>query len=172
MTKQKLYSSDFSLEKKTSISQNELEKVYQITSQNMAEIGLEVNDESKEIFTKSMQQNFGDKNFVFFMFYHHSQICGWASVYKKTDNLYLSDIELAPSVKGTRLLAFVLASFAKEKEFASFDKFTFYINKKNTMSNKTFSHLGGEIVEEKPNGFIYMLTREKLVEFTEKLRLT
>ena len=46
MSKQKLYSSNFSLEKKNTISQRELEKIYKITSQNMAEIGLEVNDES------------------------------------------------------------------------------------------------------------------------------
>lgn len=172
MSKQKLYSSAFSLEKKDNLLKDELEKVYKITAQNMAEIGLDVNDESKEIFTKSMLQNFNDDNFVFFMFYHQNEICGWASVYKKQDCLYLSDIELLPSVKGTRLLAFVLASFAKEKEFFCFDKFTFYINKKNNMSNKTFSHLGGEIIEEKPNGNVYMLTREKLVNFIKKLRLT
>ena len=46
MSKQKLYSSNFSLKKKNTISQQELEKVYKITSQNMAEIGLEVNDKS------------------------------------------------------------------------------------------------------------------------------
>ena len=128
MSKQKLYSSNFSLEKKSTISQQELEKVYKITSQNMAEIGLEVNDESKEVFAKSMQQNFDDKNFVFFMFYNKNEICGWASIYKKQDSLYLSDIELEPSAKGSRLLAFVLASLAKANEFELFENFTFYIN--------------------------------------------
>ena len=172
MMKQKLFSSCFSIEKKDNLSQDELDKVYQITAQNMAGIGLEVNNESKGIFTKAMQQNFQDTNFVFFMFYHHNNICGWGSVYKKVDSLYLSDIELSPSVKGSRLLSFVLASLTKEKEFEMFENFTFYINKKNSMSNKTFSHLGGEIIEEKANGFIYKITRQKLINFLQKLRLT
>lgn len=172
MTKQKLCRGVFSVMKKTALSDEELETVYFITAQNMAGIGLEVTNDSKAIFFDSMRKNFEDKNFVFFMFYKGESICGWSSVYKKQDNLYLSDIELIPQVKGTRLLASVLQYFVSAKEFENYSKFTFYINKKNRMSNKTFSHLGGEIIEEKQNGYLYLLTREKATNYLQKLRLT
>lgn len=168
MEKQLLSKNGYAICKKRILNEEELEKVYQITSSNMAEIGFEIREEDREIFKNSMRKNFEDENFVFFLLHKNENICGWLSLYIKPEGIFFSEIEFAPAEKGTRLLVRTLLHLLSQKEFERYENITFYINKKNKMSNKTFSHLGGKIVEEKPNGYVYLLPREVAMQALQK----
>lgn len=155
--------------RKLILNEKDTKLCYEIIKNNMIEIGVKVIPQDYIIWQSALNRNITNfKNFYFFLIKQGEEIVGFVEIKKCQDYLYLSEIQLAPKVKQTKVILYTLKFLFENQSFNNFDTIYFHINKSNKMSHKTFTHLGGEIVEELKINNKYKITREKVENYLNK----
>ena len=157
--------------RKTNLTDIEINLIYNILKENMLTLGFCISNEDEKIWLSNLLNNLQNQNFYCYIIYDNEQIIGFIEAVKANNKLILSELEFDSNHKKTRLILNVICFLATTKDFAEFDELYFNINKKNINSNKTFSHLGCEIVEERKNCFLYKLKRTNVDDYLKKIKI-
>lgn len=160
----------FKIVRISELSQNELDLSFEIIKNNMIELGYAVSEKDKEIWCINLKKHFFNNQFYFYLVLLNSEIVGFVELIDNKEYLFLSEIQLSTKVKQTRVLLYILQYLFECEEFKKFDSLYFTILKINKMSNKTFVHLGGELVEELKTKNRYKITREKVANYLKKFK--
>ena len=159
------YFNEFQLVEKTTVSHKELNKLYEIESYNMKCLGLTVRDNDKILWQKTMLTNLKEPNFKLFIVYLNGDICAFATLFIKDEQLWVSEIELSEKSKYTKIIFKLLATLASYVSLSKFACAFFKINKNNRISHKTFSHLGAKIIKENEKSYTYCIKRTDLQNY-------
>lgn len=154
--------------RKKSLNEEEFEKTFEILKPNLEQIGVKVTPEDKISWAENMKKNLENDQFYFYFLYYDDEIVGYSMLYRYPDYLFLSEIQLHEKVKQTRAILYILQFLFAFHDFQNDDCLYFNILKSNRISNKTFSHLGGELIEEKETKNRYLIKREKVEKYLNK----
>lgn len=160
----------FCLIKKLSLSSMELDRVYDIISSNMKNIGISVFDEDKLPWCNRLINQLGQKNHYFYIAYLDGKICGFVELSEIDKKLFVSEFELADWCKGTKVIFYIIKALVTCSDLSQFDKIYFKINKTNLLSTKTFSHLGATKYTENEKSTGFVLNRDNLACFINKFK--
>ena len=160
---------EYGILRKTYLNKFEIESAFDIVKNNIINLGIDVSEKDREIWISSLNNNLSNKDFYFYLLYNDGKIAGFMEMIKSNGKLTLSEIQLNDSLKRTRILPFLINYILNEKAFSEFDELYFSIKKVNNASNATFSHLGGEIVEDRGKNWLYRISREKVSKYMKKM---
>ncbi len=158
-----LFNIETKIVRKKSLNENEMSQLFDIVSSNMAQIGFKIKNDDKKIWSENLSELLKSPDFFLYVVYKNSKIAGFVELCVQNNELILSEIELSQNYKNSHILLTILQCLSQEKEFLIYDHVKFHINKNNSKSIKTFTHLGAVPIKEQPN--IYTLSREKLENY-------
>lgn len=159
----------YNILRKTYLSPNSLNEVFEIIKQNMIKIGFNPTNEDKSTWINNLKKELLNENFYFYVIYNNGEICGFIEAIEQCNQLIISEIQFNSLVKASKLILYVINFILKEPSFSKYNKAYFNINKNNAISNKTFKHLGATIVAEKEQSFKYEITRNKVDNYVKSL---
>lgn len=155
----------FKIVEKKILSDSDLNMMFEILKPNLIKLGYtNISDSEKEIW----KSNHNQSNNFYFWIYADDNFVGYFELCVNENKLFLSEIQLCGNVKQTKTILYVIKFLTELDYFKDFDKIYFSINKTNSLSNKTFSHLGGKIVRETEKKNIYELSRDKIEQYLSK----
>lgn len=160
----------FRIIKKLSLSQMEIDQVYDIISSNMKNIGISVSDADKLTWCNRLLNQLRVQNHYFYIAYLDGNICGFVELSKIDKKLFVSEFELADWCKGTKVIFYIIKVLVTCSDLSQFDKIYFKINKTNLLSTKTFSHLGATKYTENEKSTGFVLNRDDLACFINKFK--
>ena len=149
----------------------ELEQAFNIIKPNMINLGFNVSDNDKAFWCKNIKDNLENSNFYFYLVYLNGEIVGFAEVVYENDSFIISEVQLKDKVKRTKIILEIIKYLLNSLELSNADEAYFSILKNNTMSNKTFSHLGAKIVSENDRKFKYVIKRDCVNSYISKFKL-
>lgn len=156
------------ISKVTNVGQQDLDKTFDIIQNNMQKLDWTVNENDKMLWQDSFKNMLMKQNFSVYFVFKKDELCAFFELEQLGNELILHEIQLNDNVKHTFVLLNILQFLLSNKDFEKYKTIKFSILKNNDMSNKTFTHLGGEKVKETENKFYYLLTREKAEKFLTK----
>ena len=165
------YIKGYSILRKTYLSKTEGQLAFKIIKDNMIDLGYNITNSDKKIWLGNLNKNLLNPDFYFYLVYKDGKIVSFVELVKNKDKLTLSEIQINQNNKKTRLLLYIIHSLIANKELLGFDEVFFNINKNNDMSRKTFTHLGGEIVEEHERSCLYKISRKKIENYLSLLTI-
>lgn len=148
---------------------NELEQIFNIIKLNMINLGFNVSDHDKIFWCKNIENYLENPNFYFYLIYLDGEIVGFIEIVNENNCFIISEIQLNDKVKHTKIILEIIKYLLKCPEFADVNEMNFSILKHNTLSNKTFSHLGGKIVSENDKKYKYTIHRSCIDNYVSKL---
>lgn len=151
------------------ISTDDLNTCFEIIKHNMQQLGFKISEQDKIVWQQSVFKMLTNEN-VYFYLLKKDNILGFVEFVNNNGNLTLCEIQLSPQTKQTFVLLDALLYFEACEEFMKFDKVEFSILKNNSMSNKTFTHLGGKLTSQTEKKNLYILTRKQLEEYLNKFK--
>ncbi len=143
--------------------------LYEIIKNNMANIGFDVSEQDKNGWTNNLKEHFKKDDFYFYVIYNSGDICGFIEIVEYENKLIVSEVQLDNTVKGSRLIVEVIDFILTNPSFSKYNNCYFSINKNNTMSKNTFTHLGAKFYREKGNKVKYGISRIEVEKYLEKL---
>ena len=155
--------------RKRTLSQEEYLKLFNIVSKNVMQRGGIVSNKDFNNWKNNINQLLLNEDCYFYILYNNENIVGFVELLRKDNVMHLSEIELCDQVKGTKILFKILSYLVDSKDFEDDELIQFSINKNNDMSNKTFRHLGGKLIDEKPNHYIYTITKSQVINYLNNL---
>lgn len=155
--------------RKSYLNDYELEQAFNIIKSNMIKLGFNVTDKDKIIWCNNVKKLLESDDFYFYLVYLNGEIVGFSTVVKENNSFILSEVQLADKVKQTRIILEIIEYLLKAPELKDENKIYFSILKNNDMSNKTFSHLGGQIVSENERKYKYVIQRKSVENYINKL---
>ena len=161
--------SNFEFIRKKDITSDEVEKFYGIISSNMKAIGLIVNDDLKQLWVTNLLSSIKKENEFYYVIYKDSNIIGYIEVFKDLDKTHISEVELDNKFKQTKLILEIIRFLISNQDFSNEIEFYYSVNKKNSLSFKTFEHLVWEKIGESTNQFKYKINRKKVENYLQKL---
>ena len=157
--------------RKQYLNDYELEQAFNIIKPNMINLGFNVSDKDKEFWCKNIKDNLENSNFYFYLVYLNGEIVGFVEVVDEKDSFIISEVQLADKVKHTKMILEIIKYLLNNSELSNVNEVSFSILKNNTMSNKTFSHLGGKIISENDRKFKYVIKRDLVNSYISKFKL-
>lgn len=154
--------------RKNYLSEYELDMAFNIIKSNMIGLGFEVSEEDKRFWCKNIQDNLQLSNFYFYLVYLNGEIVGFIEFVNKNNSFIISEIQLSDKAKHTKIILEIIKYLLNCEELSKVNDIYFSILKNNKMSNKTFSHLGGEIIDENDKKFKYIISRDKVKSYMDK----
>ncbi len=158
----------FRIIKKLSLSQIEIDQVYEIISSNMKKLGILVSDADKLTWCNRLLNQLRVQNHYFYIAYLNGKICGFVELSEIDRKLYVSEFELSDWCKGTKVIIYIIKALVECSDLSQYDKIHFKINKTNLLSTKTFSHLGATKYMENERSASFILNRDVSVDFINK----
>ncbi len=156
--------------KKSFLSENELNFAFNIIKDNMTKLGFDVSDKDKEMWCGNIKQNLYKEDFYFYLVYINGKVEGFIEIVNSNGIFIVSEVQLSNQSKGTRAILEIIKFLYNNKEFENVEEFQFSILKHNNMSNKTFAHLGGEIISESERKFRYKISRNNVKQYLNNLK--
>lgn len=160
---------NFSISRKSFLSQDELAKMFEIIKPNMIMLGVPVTQKDYDTWSASLEKHLENHFYYFYIVSVKDITCGFVSLIDNNGKLTLCELQLNEKAKGTRVLINILYYLFNCKELQSFNNIEFSILKQNDMSNKTFSHLGGKLTHQTANKNYYTITRQNINDYFNKL---
>lgn len=154
--------------RKKHLTEEEYKELFAIIKPNMERLNVSVTEKDYSVWVNNLRKLLVNPEYYFYILYLEDSICGLVSLIRNDDKLTLCEIQLNDRVKQTRMIINVLRYLYKAKEFTGDNCVYFSIKKNNSISNHTFTHLGGELIDETDNNYKYKLTREKMGEYLSK----
>lgn len=161
---------NFSMIRVKNLNTKKLNSLFEIIKVNMTNLGFNVSDNDKEIWCNNIKHNLTNNNFYLFVVSFKGCVCGFVEAVIEKECLFVSEVQLNNFAKQTRTILYIIQSLLLYKEFLNKEEVYFSILKHNKMSNKTFSHLGGEIVGENEKKYKYKITRELVNKWLSKIK--
>lgn len=155
--------------RKRHLASKEFDTLFDIISNNMQKLGFHINNNDKLVWINNLKQNLRNDNFYMYLIYFNGEICGFIELVESENDLVVSEIQFNPLVKGSKLILHVINFVLNNPKFTKYTSAKFSINKNNTISNRTFTHLGGEICDEKGNSYTYKIERIKVQKYLDNL---
>ena len=156
--------------KKQHLTDRELKQAFNIIKCNMTNLGFNVSEKNKEVWCNSIKNNIVSSNFYFYLVYLNGEIVGFVELAKLNEIFIVSEVQLADKVKRTKIILNIIKFLFECPELANENEVYFSILKNNNMSNKTFSHLGGEIISENEKKYKYSIKRDLVHKYITKLK--
>lgn len=154
--------------RKLHLNDQELIKAFNIIKSNMEELGVNVSEEDKTNWWKNITDYLNDPTFYFYLVYLNGEIVGFVEIVNKENTCIISEVQLNNKAKHTRIILDIITHLFNCEEFSKVYEMSFYILKQNSMSNKTFSHLGGKIVSENDRKYEYIISRDSVNSYLSK----
>lgn len=154
-----------------SISQKELVACFQIIKNNLPSEGIILQPGDEKLWKTNFLSNLKKDNFLTVLIFDGPSICGYFTL-SLEERLYLCEIQFNERVKKTRLILKTLLYVFNMKEISNYQQIYFNIKKSNTTSNKTFSHLGGQIVSSSTGSSLYVLERNVVKAYLARLNIS
>lgn len=151
------------------LSAEQLQDCFEIIKNNLQFEGIVFHAQDEDIWKNNILQGLQNKSNTFVIIKQSDKICGFISLTEQ-DKLYLSEIQFAPSVKGTKLILSALMFIKSLKIVSKYNEIYFYINNANSQSIKTFTHLGAQLIGSKNNSNLYVLSRSALKNFLSRFK--
>ena len=136
----------------------------------MTKLGFDVSDKDKEMWCGNIKQNLYKEDFYFYLVYINGKVEGFIEIVNSNGIFIVSEVQLSNQSKGTRAILEIIKFLYNNKEFENVEEFQFSILKHNNMSNKTFAHLGGEIISESERKFRYKISRNNVKQYLNNLK--
>lgn len=156
--------------RKHSLADYELEHAFSIIKSNMINLGFNVSKKDKEFWCDNLKNNLEKENFYFYLVYLDGEIVGFIELTNADNSFIVSEIQLDDKVKHTKIILEIIKYLLNSPELAHQNEVYFSILKNNSISNKTFSHLGGEIIFENEKKYKYIIKRELVESFISRLK--
>lgn len=156
--------------RKSYIDENELEQSFNIIKSNMIRLGFNVTEKDKITWCDNIKKYLESDDFYFYLVYLNGEIVGFCTVVKENNAFTVSEIQLADKVKRTRIILEIIEYLLKAPELKNENEIYFSILKNNEMSNKTFSHLGGQIISENERKNKYVVKRNSVESYINNLK--
>ncbi len=158
------------MERKTTLSESEINEFYNIIKSNMEQIGVKVTNEDKTIWCSNLREILKDKNYYFYEIVVKNKVEGFVSVILKNGIYKVGEVQLSEKIKHTRVILNIIKYLFSCSELKNAQEIQFTILKQNNMSNKTFTHLGGELIKSNDIKNYYSLSRDAVKKYLEKLK--
>ena len=155
----KVYVMKYNILRKTNLTIIETEVLFDIIKDNLLSLEYKISNNDKELWIENLKNSLQKEKFYLYLVYKEEKIVGFVEITEENNKLTLSEIQIDNYNKKTRILLDIINFLLTRKDFLTFDEMAFYINKQNAMSNKTFSHLGGQIIEERQKSYLYKIKR-------------
>lgn len=160
---------DYTFLRKNHLSNKITDILFEIIKNNMIKIGFNISDNDKSFWIDNLKRELQNKNFYLYIIYNNGEICGFIEAVESNNQLIISEIQFNDIVKGSKLILHTINFILHNSQFDKFDKAYFSINKNNTMSNKTFAHLGAKIVLEKEKSCKYEILKSDVEKYIQSL---
>lgn len=157
--------------KKKCLTKTELNSAFDIIKNNMIELGFNVTDEDEVTWKENLNLNIRKSHFLLFLIYNQSKIVGFIELSLLNSIPFLAELQFSASVKRTRIILYVINFLLNLKELKSAKSIEFSILKTNSISNKTFSHLGGKVILDTEKKYKYSITKNAVKQYLSKFNL-
>lgn len=147
-----------------------IKRMLEITKENMSQIGLIVDKDSCDQWISNTRKNVKDKNYKYNLILNNGILDGFFQLFFDGQKWFLSEIQFSPNIKKNRAILNFLFNLIEYKELKSYNEIYFYINKQNSMSINTFSHLNPVIVLEKEKTIQYKISRKDAENYLKKFK--
>ena len=154
-----------------SISKKELAACFQIIKNNLPSEGIILQPGDEKLWKDNFVSNVDKDNFITVLIYRHGSVCGFFTLLME-EKLYLCEIQFDESVKNTRLILETLLFLFNLDKISNYEKIYFNIKRSNFISNKTFSHLGGQVVSTATGSLQYVLDRSTVQSYLNRLKFS
>lgn len=161
--------SGFRMLRKLSLTEEELDALCEIETENMKNLGMEINKQDKILWQQNMKNNLENKDFLCFVGYLDGKICCFVTFLINNNKLWVSEFELNSKVQNTKIIYKVIKHLCDTIDDLNFENLYFKINKTNYKSSSTFSHIGATIQKENEKSFTYELKKEDIVSLVNRL---
>lgn len=155
--------------RKRHLTIKQFEILFDIVSSNMQKIGFQICDDDKLIWINGLKQHLSDGGFFLYLIYKNGKICGFIELTQSENRLIISEIQFCPAVQHSRLIIYAIMFMLNNKQLFTYNVAYFSINKNNNMSNKTFAHLGGEVIDSKGVTLQYKIELSRVQRYVDKL---
>lgn len=162
---------NFNFVKIQSLSEKELDACFQIIKNNLPAEGIILQPSDEKLWKTNFLSNLKKDNFLTVLIFDGLSICGFFTL-SLEERLYLCEIQFSENVKNTRLILKTLLYVFNMKEVSNYQQIYFNIKKSNIISNKTFSHLGGQIVSSSTGSSLYVLERDAVKAYLARLNIS
>lgn len=153
----------------TTLDTTKIDIAFNIIKNNMMDMGYNVSTNDKKLWFTSLNNNLQNKDYHFYLIYKNEIIIGFLASIIDNGRLTISEIQLDNKNKHTWVIIYIIKYILNAPEYAKVYELFFNINKNNIMSNKTFSHLGGIIVEERQKSYLYKIKRNDVQNYLKSL---
>lgn len=103
-------------------------------------------------------------NYYVILYLENNQVIGFLNFCINNNKLWISEIQIKNEYKNKGILKKLIKKFVTLKQAKNFNSVIIYINKKNNLSKKVFSHIGFKLVKES----IYSIDLLKLIKWVNK----
>lgn len=155
--------------RKTYLNDHELECAFNIIKTNMINLGFNVSPEDKIIWCENVKNNIQNPNFYFYLVYLNDKIVGFVEIVNMNNHFSVCEVELNENAKHTKVILNIIKYILNCPEFPNVNEMEFSILKHNTISNKTFAHLGGKIIKESDKKYNYIINRSFVNNYLSRL---
>lgn len=159
----------FSIIRKKYLSTKSFDVLFEIVKENMSKIGFNPTENDKILWIENIKKELNNDNFYFYVIFFDGEICGLVELLNSDNKFIISEIQFNSNVRGSKLIVRVIDFLLNNPSFKDYNKAFFNINKNNLISNKTFTHLGAKIVEEKEKSFKYEIERKTVETYIQNL---
>ena len=160
----------FRFYKEKNLSKYQLDACFEIVKNNMKNLGYVVTEDDCKIWENNVYVNSQNENYDFIIICNDGVICGFIII-EKGERIFVNEVQLSKQVKNTRLILEIIKNIYNDIDYGKFNEIYFNINNKNEMSKKTFTHLGGKCIFKSDNSSQYKLTRDKVKNYIQKLKI-
>lgn len=164
--------SNFLIIRKEQLTNLELNSCFEIIKQNIIDLGIFVSSKDENLWKQSLKTNLIKDKFYLYLIYLNKEIVGFVEVTQTSeDAIIISEVQFDEKIKQTRAILYVINFLCNLKDFNNVNIIEFSIFKNNNMSNKTFSHLGGQVVMETDKTYKYILNKEQVKNYLSKFNM-
>ena len=165
----KVYVMKYNILRKTNLTIIETEVLFDIIKDNLLSLEYKISNNDKELWIENLKNSLQKEKFYLYLVYKEEKIVGFVEIIEENNKLTLSEIQIDNYNKKTRILLDIINFLLTRKDFLTFEEMYFNINKKNILSNKTFSHLGGKIIEEREKSYLYKIKRKDVEKYLKTI---
>ena len=159
----------YNILRKTNLTIIETEVLFDIIKDNLLSLEYKISNNDKELWIENLKNSLQKEKFYLYLVYKEEKIVGFVEIIEENNKLTLSEIQIDNYNKKTRILLDIINFLLTRKDFLTFEEMYFNINKKNILSNKTFSHLGGKIIEEREKSYLYKIKRKDVEKYLKTI---
>lgn len=156
-------------ELKRQLTQKELYCAFKILKANLLTQNYAISKEDKQVWQQSLTNQLNNSQTLFISILFNNKLEGFACLFFNNTTLTLSELQLSNTLKGTRAVLKLIDYILKLPQIKDISQIFFSINKNNSNSLKTFTHLGAKKIEENEKAFKLILHKQTAINYIENI---